>query len=206
LTNIEKIIYPPNIGPNPIALPKNCINGVGYSFPPWGFEVAKLGLNLQTIHKDLHQLFYPNHTTFLVQSSVFFLLLLGGHFKIIEWPLWLAFYLPPVTLNCKSIFLENWWNISYFNCCWVEPCWAVLLVFWKSSGSGIRMFWKTWPSSFLKNYFHLLKTQARFQKFAKNNFTRVSKRQFSNISYQLVFKAGFHMPVIIDFLISSINV
>ncbi len=168
--------------------------------------MAKLGFNLQTIHKDLHQFFYFNHTRFLVQSSIFFLLLFGGHFKIIEWLLWLVFYLHPVTLNCKSIFLENWWNISYLNCCWVEPVLGRSFVFKKkSSGPGIRMFWKNWPSSLLKKYFHLLKTQTRFQKIAQNNFTWVSKCRFSNILYQLVFKAGFHIPVIIDFIISNIN-
>ncbi len=69
----------------------------------------------------------------------------------------------------------------------------------------LKMFWKTQLGSYFKIYFHFLRTQARFQKFAKNNFTQVSNHRFSHILYQLVFKASFHIPIIVNFIISNFN-
>ncbi len=40
---------------------------------------------------------------------------------------------------------------------------------------------------FFINYFHLLKTRVGFQKFAKNNFTQVSKCRFSHMLYHMLY-------------------
>jgi hypothetical protein len=79
------------------------------------------------------------------------------------------------------------------------------LVFMITARSGYETVLKHPTWFFFKFYFHIFKTQAGFQKFAKNNCTRVSKCQFSNMWYQSVFKAGFHKLVIRNFVISKNN-
>jgi hypothetical protein len=50
------------------------------------------------------------------------------------------------------------------------------------------------------NLFSSFKDLGMISKICKNNFTQISKCQFSHILYQLVFKVGFH--ILINFITS----
>jgi hypothetical protein len=69
----------------------------------------------------------------------------------------------------------------------------------------MRLFEKTRPSYFLNFIFIFSRPGQGFKNLQKNNLTWVSKRQFSNMWYQSVFKAGFCILVIRNYIMSKVS-